>query len=301
MRLLIAGWQGQVARALVETAPGCADIEACAVGRPGLDICEAATITRAMADVRPDIIINSAAYTAVDQAESDVDAAFRLNRDGAGLLAQAAAQRDLPIIHISTDYVFDGAKAEPYREDDATTPASVYGHSKLAGEVAVRGANPRHIILRTAWVYSPFGKNFVKTMLNLAQSRDDLGVVADQVGSPTYAPHLSAAILEIARQVVRKGEKAAFDDARWGLYHAVGHGETSWHGLAQAVFARAAHHGAKVPSSVRAIETAQYPTPAQRPANSRLDTSKLADTFDVRLPPWQEGVDACVDRLLGDD
>lgn len=293
MRLLIAGWQGQVARGLVEMAPGAPDVTACAVGRPALDICEAKTIERAMVNTRPDVVINSAAYTAVDKAEDEADQAFRMNRDGARALAEAAAKAGVPIIHISTDYVFDGRKSAPYLEDDATGPVTVYGRSKLEGEQAVASANARHVIVRTAWVHSPGGNNFVRTMLRLAGERDRLRVVGDQTGNPTYAPHLCGAILEIARQVKGKPE----DFRGWGLYHAAGTGVTTWHGLASEVMrASGAIGGPNVP--VDAIATADYPTPAQRPANSALDCGKLQRRFGIALPSWQEGAETCVKRLL---
>lgn len=293
MRLLIAGWQGQVARALVELAPSAPDVEAFAVGRPGLDLCNAATITRAMTDFKPDVIINSAAYTAVDKAESESAAAFALNRDGARLLAEAAAKRNAAIIHISTDYVFDGSKASPYVEDDAVAPQNVYGRSKRDGEDAVRGANAQHIIARTAWVYSPAGANFVKTMLRLAGERDSLRVVDDQMGNPTYAPHLARTLLDIARTV-----RHAPRDGQWGTYHLAGRGDVSWCGLAREVFRVSAGLGGPS-ASVTAITTADYPTPAARPMNSRLDCSKAKQTFGVVLPDWREGVRDCVTRLLG--
>lgn len=293
MRLLIAGWQGQVARGLVEMAPGDPSVTACAVGRPALDICEAKTIERAMVNTRPDVVINSAAYTAVDKAESEAAQAFAMNRDGARALAEAAAKAGIPIIHISTDYVFDGEKETPYAEDDVTGPVTVYGKSKLEGEDAVRAANPRHVIVRTAWVHSPGGNNFVKTMLRLAGERDHLRVVADQSGNPTYAPHLSSAILDIARQI--SGQSESFGG--WGLYHAAGTGVTTWHGLASEVMRASGELGGpSVP--VQPIATADYPTPAKRPANSALDCSKLQRTFGVTLPSWQDGAATCVRRLL---
>ena len=295
MRLLIAGWQGQVARALVEAAPACPDVKACAVGRAALDICEARSIERALSQIEPSIVINSAAYTAVDKAETDAERAFALNRDGARLLAEAAARRGIPIIHLSTDYVYDGHKREPYLEDDAPEPTTVYGRSKLEGEHAVREANPRHVILRTAWVFSPSGKNFVKTMLGQAAERNAVRVVDDQHGNPTYAPHLVAAILELARQLsARKGEG---DAGPWGVYHAAGTGTTTWRGLAEEVFRRSAELGGPA-AAVEPIASADYPTPAQRPANSQLDCSKLERTFGLRLPAWQDGVADCVERIV---
>jgi dTDP-4-dehydrorhamnose reductase len=292
MRLLIAGWQGQVARALVELAPSASDIEAFAVGRPGLDLCNAATIKRAMTDFRPDVIINSAAYTAVDKAESEQDAAFALNRTGAGLLAEEAAKRGAAIIHISTDYVFDGQKPAPYVETDSVAPQNVYGQSKLQGEQAVRQVNDKHIIARTAWVYSATGSNFVKTMLRLAGERDSLGVVDDQTGNPTYAPHLAKALLEIARKVRHEPR-----DEQWGTYHLAGRGEVSWCGFAREVFRVSAGQGGPS-ATVMPITTAEYPTPAARPKNSRLDCNKAELTFGVTLPDWREGVRECVARLL---
>jgi dTDP-4-dehydrorhamnose reductase len=297
MRLLIAGWQGQIARGLVEAAPACPDVTACAVGRAALDICEARSIERALSQIEPSIVINSAAYTAVDNAETEKERAFALNRDGARMLAEAAARRQIPIIHISTDYVYGGAKAEPYVEDDATAPTTVFGRSKLEGEIAVGQSNPRHVILRTAWVFSPTGRNFVKTMLAQAAEQKGVRVVDDQRGSPTYAPHLVAAILELARQLsARKGDKGSVDGP-WGVYHAAGSGTTTWRGFAEEVFRCSAALGGPT-AEVEPIRSADYPTPAQRPMNSQLDCSKLERTFGVRLPAWQDGVAECVARLV---
>lgn len=293
MRILIAGWQGQIARAFVEAAPRRADVTACAVGRPALDICEPRTVERALSDAGPDIVINAAAYTAVDKAESEPERAFALNRDGAKLLAQAAARRGVPIIHISTDYVFDGKKGAPYVETDAPSPQSVYGRSKLEGEDAVREANPMHVILRTSWVYSAVGRNFIKTILEQARTRERLSVVADQRGNPTYAPHLVDAIFTLAGRM--KGGKP--DDPRWGVYHAAGSGSASWCELAgEALRASAVLHGPAVP--IDPISAADYPTATKRPINSELDCTKLEHTFGIRLPPWQDGVAACIGRLL---
>lgn len=295
MRLLIAGWQGQLARALVEIAPGAPDIEALAVGRPALDLCEPASITRAMTDFRPDVIINTAAYTAVDKAESEPDAAFALNRDGPRLLAEAAHKRGAILIHVSTDYVFDGAKPAPYVEDDPTGPLGVYGRSKLEGEMAVRKAHPQHVILRTSWVHSAVGTNFVRTMLRVAGERKLVRVVDDQTGCPTYAPHLAAALLDVARRVT--GQGAGPGKAAWGTYHAAGGGAVTWCGLAREVFRVSGSLGGPV-AEVEAISTAEYPTPARRPVNSRLDCSRLERTFGIRLPDWRSGVAEGVGRLI---
>lgn len=292
MRLLIAGAQGQLARAMIELAPSAADVTAFAVGRPALDLTAPASVLNALADFKPDVIVNAAAYTAVDKAESEPDAAMALNADGPRRLAEAAERMGAALIHVSTDYVFDGSKSAPYVEDDPTAPLGSYGRSKLAGEAAVRAAARRHVILRTAWVHSPFGANFVKTMLRLAGERPEIRVVDDQIGSPTYAPHLAQAILAIARTLSNDP-----DDARWGTYHAAGTGAVTWCGFAREVMRVSASLGGPS-ANVVPITTADYPTPAKRPANSRLDCTRLADTFGVALPPWQEGVAECVTRLL---
>ena len=288
MRLLVAGASGQLAHALVQRSRQLAGVTVIALGRPQLDLLDPASISHALDATRPDVVINAAAYTAVDKAESDAAAAFALNRDGAGALAAAAGAAGCPIIHVSTDYVFDGNKAGAYVEDDATNPMGVYGRSKLEGEAAVAAANARHVILRTAWVYSAHGHNFLKTMLRLARERPELRVVADQLGNPTFAPHLADAILAIAAQI---------GSARlWGVYHATATSETTWHGFASAIIAAAKPLG--VPQvTVVPITTADYPTPARRPANSCLDCSKLERAFGLRLPPWQQGLGECVAEL----
>lgn len=292
MRLLIAGWQGQIAQALIEAAPRRADVEACAVGRPALDICTVKSIERAMADVRPDVVINTAAYTDVDKAESEPRRAMALNCDGARLLAVAAARRGAPIIHLSTDYVYGDTSPAPYVETDRTEPLTEYGRSKLAGERAVAEASPRHIILRTAWVYSPFGRNFVASVLADARAGKPLRMVADRFGSPTYAPHLADAILAIAARIT--GADAARVD--WGVYHAAGHGRASWHDLASEAL-RCSPDLAPLSGKVVAITAADYPTATPRPAHSLLDCSKLEAAFGLRLPVWREGVAACVARV----
>jgi dTDP-4-dehydrorhamnose reductase len=291
MRLLITGWQGQLAQALVARSVRNTQVEACAVGRPALDLCSMPTIERSMIEVRPTLVINTAAYTAVDAAETDEAAAFALNAEGAGKIAHAAAQRGIPIIHVSTDYVYDGGKATPYVETDATNPINVYGRSKLAGEDAVAKANPQHVILRTSWIYSATGKNFVKTMLRLAADRPKVAVVDDQFGCPTFAPHLADTILHVAQCLATPRSAPP-----WGVYHATGTGETSWHGFATALFGDASARGMTVPE-VAAITTAQYPTPARRPANSRLDCGKLARAFQARQPEWRTGLKDCLDEL----
>ena len=291
MRLLIAGAQGQLARAMIELAPSAEDVTAFAVGRPALDLTAPSSVLRTLADFKPDVIVNAAAYTAVDRAEQEPDAAMALNAQGPRRLAEAVERMGALLIHISTDCVFDGAKPTPYVEDDATAPLSVYGRSKLAGEEAVRAAAPRHIILRTSWVFSPYGSNFLTRMIGLARERDELRVVDDRMGCPTYAPHLAAAILGVARAAT-----AAPHRGTWGTYHGAGTGSTTWCGFAREIMrVSGAHGGPSVP--VVPITTAEYPTPAIRPVNSRLDSSKLTAVFDVGLPPWQQGVAECMARL----
>lgn len=293
MRLLIAGWQGQVAQALIRVAPSRADIAACAIGRPALDICEVRTIERALSDIKPDLVINTAAYTDVDKAEAEPERAMALNCEGARLLAESAATRNIPILHLSTDYVFGGTSSTPYVETDATTPATAYGRSKLAGEDAVRAANPKHIILRTAWVYSELGRNFVKTIMTTARDGKPLRVVADQYGSPTYAPHLVDAMLAIAARLTNAGAEAT---APWGTYHAAGSGRASWYDLACAALQNASDPIIRS-TVIEPIAASAYPTKTPRPAHSELDCSKLANTFEIRLPHWSDGLRTCVARL----
>lgn len=288
MRLLIAGWHGQVARALIEAAPSLPHIKALAAGRAALDVRDPRSIERAFSDISPNVVINTAAYTAVDRAEADEDAAFALNRDGARLLARAAARRDVPILHVSTHYVFDGTKKEPYVESDTPSPQTVFGRSKLEGERAVAETNARHVIVRTGWVFGPSGRNFATNILASANGSEPLRVVADQKGNPTYAPHLAALLLDVAGRLA--AEPA---DGLWGTYHAAGSGVTSWHGLATEILARASVTSDTEPTVIP-ISSVDYPTAAPRPKNSTLDCGLLYERFGLRLPPWQEGVAACV-------
>lgn len=290
MRLLVTGREGQVSRSLSELAGPSATIVA--VGRPDLDIIDASSVRRMIETHRPDVVVNAAAYTAVDRAESDREAAFAANETGAANVARASADAGLPVIQISTDYVFSGTKDGPYAEDDATGPTGVYGASKLAGELAVADANPAHAILRTAWVYSPYGANFVKTMLRLAETRDEVRVVADQWGTPTYASDIANGILAVAARMTTEPRSA---DWR-GVFHMVAQGETNWAGFAREIFRQAAARD--MPSAnVVDITTADYPTPARRPANSRLGTSRFVTTFEHTLPLWQDSVSRCLAAL----
>jgi dTDP-4-dehydrorhamnose reductase len=296
MRLYVIGGQGQVARSLREAAIGDEDIVFGYGQRPEIDLLHPVSIARSLAEFRPDLVVNPAAYTAVDKAESEPDLAFALNRDGAGAVAAAAARQGVPVIHLSTDYVFDGRKTSAYVEADSVNPQGVYGSSKLAGELAVAAANPRNIVLRTSWIYAPFGTNFVRTMLHLASERDRLRVVDDQIGCPTYAPDIAAAIIAMAKRVVAGSWRPEYA----GVCHLAGPDALSWYAFASAiVHGAAARGGRSVP--VDPISTSDYPTPAARPANSRLATARLALVFDIRLPPLQCSLAHCLDRLLTGD
>lgn len=292
MRIAVTGRTGQVVQSLLARAAA-AGVAVIPVGRPELDLEQPASSLQALAAAEPDCIVNAAAYTAVDKAEAEPDLAMRVNGFGAGAVAAAAAALGVPLIQISTDYVFDGLSPRPWRESDATAPLGAYGRSKLAGEQAVAASTDDYAILRTAWVYSPYGGNFVKTMLRLAETRDELGVVADQFGSPTSAPDLAEAIIAVAKALVARPGDASLR----GVFHAAGSGEASWADLAEAVFAASVALGGPS-ASVKRITTADYPTPARRPANSRLDCSLLAERHGLRLPLWQDSVKTCVAELL---
>lgn len=293
VRIVVTGRDGQIVRALIERGPALGH-EIVALGRPTLELAgDAGAIVDALAAARPEAIVAAAAYTAVDRAEIEPNLAAAINVDGASAVARAARTLGVPLIHLSTDYVFDGTKRDPYVEEDRTGPNSVYGMTKLAGERAVLAAHDDVAILRTAWVYSPFGANFVKTMLRLAADRDEIGVVADQYGNPTSALDIADGILAVAANL------AASDapDKR-GVFHMTGSGEASWAEFAEAIFAASAGSGG--PSArVRHIATADFPTPANRPANSCLDCSKLAGAHAVRLPDWRRSTAVVVERLLG--
>jgi len=291
MRILVTGKNGQVDTAL-QIEGDRLGLDIVRIGRPDVDLSKPETIEAAVRGLDPHVIISSAAYTAVDKAESEPGLAQKVNGDAPGALARLAAELDIPILHLSTDYVFAGDKDGAYDETDPPAPVSVYGQTKLSGEDQIRAATDNHVILRTAWVYSPYGYNFVKTMLRLGETRDELNVVADQHGCPTYAPEIARALLAIAQQVVIDR-----DPMIRGTFHLTGHGETTWAGFATAIFAGAEARGRR-PVRVNPIATAAYPTPAKRPANSRLNGDKLDDIYGLRLDPWQESLDACLDQLL---
>lgn len=291
MRLVVTGRDGQVAASLLEAGQGKAGMEVVAIGRPELDLARPETIIDAIAAAKPDIVVSAAAYTAVDQAEDEPDLAFAVNATGAGKVAEAAARLGAPLIHLSTDYVFDGSATHAYVETDATAPLGVYGASKLAGEQAVAAAGPRHLILRTAWVYSPFGRNFVKTMLRLAADRDEISVVADQWGNPTSALDVADAILHAAAAL--HGDKSV---GAFGTYHLAGTGETNWSGFARHILDTSRASGGAW-AQVRDIASKDYPTKARRPANSRLSSAKFADVFGWSAPDWRQSTEAVVRRL----
>jgi dTDP-4-dehydrorhamnose reductase len=292
MRIYVIGSEGQVARSLRVAAGRHRDIVIGCGSRPSVDILRPDSIEQALADFAPDIVINPAAYTAVDRAESESDLAFAVNRDGAAAVALATRRRGIPIIHLSTDYVFDGKKSTPYVETDAVAPQSIYGCSKLAGESAVLSANEHTIILRTSWVYAPFGNNFVRTMLRLASERDRLRVVDDQIGCPTYAPDIANAIVAIAREIGSSGWRSDFA----GITHIAGSDEVTWFTFAQEIMHLVKAKGGRT-AEIDAISTADYPTAAARPANSRLNCDRLYSIFNVRLPALPHSLKTCLEQL----
>lgn len=293
MRVLIAGREGQVARALVARwAPEGHAITA--LEPPELDLTSRASIAAALAASRPELVVNAAAYTAVDKAEDQAELAFAVNRDGAGWLAEAAAEAGAPFVHFSTDYVFDGLKGSPYTEADPVNPLGVYGASKEAGERAVLSANPRAVVLRTAWVCSPDGANFVKTMLRLAGERQELRVVADQHGAPTFAADLAAAVARIAPRLLA----APAGDEAFGLFHLSGSPHTTWHGFTAEILAGLAARGGKRPR-LTPIATAEYPTRARRPADGRLDCAKITRVHGIAPADWRASLARCLDALVG--
>lgn len=305
MRMIVTGAQGQVGWELTRRAATLGH-EVLAWDMAELDITDADAVQQALDASGAELVINAAAYTAVDKAEQESEQAFAVNRDGPAHLAAACARLNLPLLHISTDYVYDGAKIDPYVETDPTTPLGVYGASKLAGDEAVRSLWSRHLILRVSWVFGIHGHNFVKTILRLAREREELRIVADQRGCPTYAGDLADVLLELAGRIAEIDEQNA-----WGVYHYCGAPATTWHGFASAIIERAREEERVVPKrrsrkaapaapeplivqSVTPITTAAYPTPAARPINSVLDCAKLAERFGIQPRPWQAGLDAMI-------
>jgi len=293
LRLAVTGMSGQVVSALIEAAPR--DVEIIALGRPQLELSARGAVLSSLRHARCNAIINAAAYTQVDQAEREPDVAMRVNGAGAGNVAEAARELNVPLVHLSTDYVFDGSLDRPYREDDLVGPQSIYGRSKLEGEERIIKTHSNHVILRTSWVYSPFGHNFVKTMLRLGRARESVDVVSDQTGNPTSALDIAAGIIKIARRLITDPQ-----DRLRGVFHMSGAGAANWAEVADEIFATAQENG-RNPVVVNRIVTSQYPTLARRPVNSQLDNSKLASTYGIEMPPWRPSLRSCVVRLLKEE
>lgn len=287
MKVLVTGSQGQVGRELLRLAHDF-DVEAVGVNHDKLDITDQAAVQTFISEEQPDAVINAAAYTAVDKAEDDADAAYAVNATAVGYLAQACADLGIPLVHISTDYVFDGSKQGAYTEEDAVSPLGVYGETKLAGEAEVQKYCTKHYVLRTSWVFSAHGNNFVKTMLRLGKEREQLGIVADQYGKPTSASEIARVIYQVLKS----------DKQTWGIYHMAQPEVTSWHGFAQVVFDEAKQQGMQLAiHDVQAIATKDYPTPAKRPANSVLDCSKLEQAFGLNIKPWTASLSEVMKEL----
>ncbi len=285
--ILVIGKGGQLAQSLAALAvPGMQF-----AGRPDLDLADAASLRAAITRASPGIVINAAAYTFVDGAESDAATAFAVNRDGPAILAQTCAARGIPFIHVSTDCVFDGMKAAAYVPEDRPAPLGVYGQSKWEGEQAVAAHCPQHLIVRVSWVFSEYAGNFVRTMLQLARTREEVKVVCDQVGYPTYCPDLSRGLLQMTEAARRPGFSG------WGTYHLAGRDEIDRAGMAQRIFDESARLGGPV-ARVMAVPTSDYPTPARRPLNARLDSAKAIDMFGLAMPDWRPGLAASVRVLL---
>jgi len=288
--ILIAGRNGQLARCLHDLAV-LQSMPVVALGRSEFNLEAYGELRRAIEPLAPSIIINAAAYTAVDLAESEVARAFIINRDAAAALADVAWQMNIPLIHISTDYVFDGTKPDAYEESDVPAPMNVYGASKLAGEAAVLAAHPLATVIRTSWVYSPHGNNFVRTMLRLCEAQPIVRVVQDQCGNPTSALDLASAILQLSGRLLTQDRRAMA-----GIFHLAGQGETTWYGFAQAIFDLLVYRGIRVPQ-LEAITSEQYQTAARRPRNSRLNSSKAERVLGLRLPLWRCSLETCLDQL----
>lgn len=290
-RMVVTGREGQVVRSLLEQNEKAKEFEIITLSRPALDLSSLDTIEPELRRSQPDVIVSAAAYTAVDQAEADEGVATIANGLAPGKIASVAAQLGVPLLHLSTDYVFDGRKTDAYIEDDIVAPISAYGRSKLAGELAVADATANFAILRTAWVYSPFGKNFLKTILRLAESRNSLDIVDDQMGNPTSALDIADGILTVASNLLLSDAGVLR-----GIFHMTSKGEASWADFAIEILAQSALRRGPT-AEVRRITSSQYPTLAKRPANSRLNCSKLQEIHGVNLPEWKRSVATAVARL----
>jgi dTDP-4-dehydrorhamnose reductase len=289
MKLLVIGENGQLGWEVCREGKN-QGIDMSGLDLPDFDVTEPSAVKKAVSQAGISLVINASAYTAVDKAESEPEVAFAVNRDGPAYLAASCAEVRIPLIHVSTDYVFDGNKKSSYRETEPVSPLGVYGKSKAAGEIEVRDNLKEHLILRTAWLYGIQGHNFAKTMLRLGKEKEVLSVVADQYGCPTYAADLAEAILAIADQI-NKGR-----DITWGTYHYCGKGVTTWHGFAEAIFNLAKQHDSLMVKKVVPITTSEFPTPAKRPANSVMDCSLITKHFGIRIRPWQESLAEMLNR-----
>lgn len=286
MRILVTGKTGQVSVCLQKIAPEYHH-EIILIGRPEIDFEKGDEILPEIIKIAPDVVISAAAYTMVDKAETEIEIAQNINSKAPEFIAKACNILNIPLLHLSTDYVYSGDKKSPYLETDAVSPQSIYGKTKLDGENVIAAIHPNHVILRTAWVYSPYGKNFVKTMINLGATRQEISVVADQIGCPTSAIDIAHSLIKIAQIVVSDNDKKFR-----GIFNLAGKGETSWADFAKEIFKIK-----KMQTKVIDIETSQYPTPAKRPSNSRLDCSKLQNIYKIELPLWHKSLEYCINLL----
>jgi len=293
MRMLITGANGQLGRELVRQGRAL-NIALHAFKRQELDITQPNQVNTIVAKASPSLVVNAAGYTNVDKAEAEADLAFEVNKIAPAYLARCCADRNIALLHISSDYVFDGIKGKPYHETDPIAPLGIYGQSKAQGEVAIRSVLKNHIILRTSWLYGVYRHNFVKTMLGLGTQKKTIPVVADQFGSPTSAADLAAAVLTIAAKI---GSAA---DPDWGTYHYCGNGVTSWHGFAKEVLQLASSYVPLQTKHIEAITTAEYPTPAKRPPYSALDCSRIKKVFGITPKPWQQSLKRTIDRVFSE-
>jgi len=290
MKILVIGSKGQLGHELLIQGNN-SGYEILPADLPELDITDKTQVKHWLEKFRPSFVVNSAAYTNVDKAETEIDLAFAVNRDGPANLAEICALFKVPLIHISTDFVFDGKKKSPYIESDPASPLSIYGKSKQEGDNGVRARLKNHIILRTAWLYGVHGQNFVKTMLRLGKEKEVINVVADQFGSPTSAADLAAAVLQIISRIKYSG------DINWGTYHYCGHGITTWHKFAEEILNLAKHYIPIKTTNVKPISTAEYPTKAVRPPFSALDCGLIKKNFEISLKPWQDSLKTVIRQL----
>ncbi|MDH2357127.1 dTDP-4-dehydrorhamnose reductase [Bradyrhizobium sp. SSUT112] len=295
MRILLTGTGGQVGSALLPLLEGRGTL--IAPSRADFDLSKPETLAARLDELKPDLIVNPAAYTAVDRAEDESDLAFLINAKGPAAIAQWAARAHAPLLHFSTDYVYDGSGTTAWREDSVTGPLSVYGASKLAGDQAIADANPPHIIFRTSWVYAANGANFLRTIARLARERKELRIVSDQIGAPTSASAIAGAVVKILTD--GKSDVAGLLAGRAGVVNLVCAGETSWHGLAVAIVEGLRSRGFELPvEHIAAITTAEFPTKAKRPQNSRLDLSRLKDLFGITMPDWRDALERELDKFV---